>query len=37
VVGKAADFLDDLRKIRPDVVVIPAAKLDLSRGRLMAP
>ncbi|MBO9670439.1 MAG: insulinase family protein [Sphingobium sp.] len=37
VVGKAADFIDDLRKIRPDVVVIPAAKLDLSRGALLAP
>ncbi|HEY1124322.1 MAG TPA: pitrilysin family protein [Sphingobium sp.] len=37
VVGKAADFIDDLRNIRPDAVVIPAAKLDLSRGTLMAP
>jgi zinc protease len=37
VVGKAADFIDDLRKVRPDVVVIPAAKLDLSHGTLLAP
>ena len=30
VVGNAAEFLDDLRAIRPDVEVIPAASLDLS-------
>lgn len=34
VVGNAAEFLDDLRKVRPDVVVIPAAELDLSRADL---
>ena len=34
VVGNAAEFLDDLRKIRPDVVVIPAAELDLSSASL---
>jgi zinc protease len=37
VVGKAADFIDDLRKVRPDVVVIPAARLDLSSPTLAAP
>ena len=30
VVGNASEFLDDLRAIRPDVEVIPAASLDLS-------
>ena len=34
VVGNAAEFLDDLRKIRPDVVVIPAVELDLSSADL---
>ena len=34
VVGNAAEFLDDLRKIRPDVMVIPAAELDLSSADL---
>jgi zinc protease len=34
VVGKAADFLADLRKAHPDVVVIPADRLDLSRAAL---
>jgi len=34
VVGNAAEFLDDLRAIRPDVVVIPASELDLSSGSL---
>ena len=34
VVGNAAAFLDDLRKIRPDVTVIPAAELDLSSADL---
>jgi zinc protease len=34
VVGNAAAFLDDLRKIRPDVVVIPASELDLSNPAL---
>jgi zinc protease len=36
VVGNAAEFIDDLRKIRPDVVVIPAAELDLARADLGA-
>jgi zinc protease len=34
VVGNAAEFLDDLRKVRPDVTVIPAAELDLSSADL---
>ena len=34
VVGKAADFIDDLRKIRPEAIVIPASELDLSRADL---
>jgi zinc protease len=34
VVGKASEFIDDLRKIRPDVVVIPASELDLSSASL---
>ena len=34
VVGKAADFIDDLRKIRPEAIVIPASELDLSRSDL---
>lgn len=36
VVGNAAEFLDDLRKVRPDVTVIPASALDLSRADLGA-
>ena len=36
VVGKAADFLEDLKKVRPDVTVIPAAELDLSSADLGA-
>ncbi|MEO6042237.1 MAG: pitrilysin family protein [Croceibacterium sp.] len=34
VVGKASEFIDALRKIRPDVVVIPAARLDLGGAAL---
>ncbi len=34
VVGNAAEFIDDLRKIRPDVEVISAESVDLSRGDL---
>ena len=34
VVGNAAEFVEDLRKIRPDLVVIPAATLDLSSAAL---
>jgi zinc protease len=34
VVGNAAEFLDDLKKVRPDVVVIPASELDLSSASL---
>jgi len=34
VVGNAAEFLDDLKKIRPDLTVIPAAELDLSSADL---
>lgn len=34
VVGNAAAFLDDLKRIRPDVIVIPAADLDLSSPAL---
>jgi zinc protease len=30
IVGNAAEFIDDLRAIRPDVEVIPAEELDLS-------
>lgn len=30
IVGNAAEFVDDLRAIRPDVEVIPAEELDLS-------
>ena len=36
IVGNAAAFLEDLRKIRPDVIVIPAAELDLSSSDLGA-
>lgn len=34
VVGNAAEFVDDLRVIRPDLVVVSAAELDLSRADL---
>lgn len=34
VVGKASEFIDDLRKIRPDVEVISAENIDLSRADL---
>jgi len=34
VVGNAAEFLDDLRRIRPDLVVIPATELDLDSAEL---
>ena len=34
VVGNAAEFVDDLRKVRPDVTVIPASELDLSAADL---
>lgn len=34
VAGNAAEFLDDLRKARPDVTVIPADELDLSSADL---
>ncbi|WP_374408526.1 M16 family metallopeptidase [Pelagerythrobacter sp.] len=34
VVGNAAAFVDDLRAIRPDLEVIPAASLDLGRADL---
>lgn len=34
VVGNAAEFIDDLRAIRPDVEVIPASELDLARSSL---
>ena len=34
VVGNAAAFLDDLRKIRPDVQVIKASELDLDSATL---
>ena len=34
VVGNAAEFLVDLKAVRPDVTVIPAAELDLSRADL---
>ena len=34
VVGNAAEFLDDLRRLRPDVTVIPASELDLSSADL---
>ena len=30
IVGNAAEFIDGVRAIRPDVEVIPAASLDLS-------
>jgi zinc protease len=34
IVGNAELFIDDLREIRPDVEVIPAAELDLSSAAL---
>lgn len=34
IVGNAATFLDDLRKLRPDVTVIKASDLDLDRAAL---
>jgi zinc protease len=34
VVGNAAQFLDDLKGLRPDVTVIPASGLDLSSADL---
>ncbi len=34
IVGNAAEFLDDLKAIRPDVEVIPADQLDLSSSAL---
>jgi len=36
VIGNAAAFLEDLKTIRPDVTVIPAAQLDLSSADLGA-
>ena len=36
VVGNAAEFVDDLRAIRPDLEVIPAAELDLDGATLTA-
>jgi zinc protease len=36
VVGNAAQFLDDLKRVRPDVTVIPASELDLSSADLVA-
>lgn len=35
IVGKAPDFLDALKKIYPDVKVIPQADLDLNRADLV--
>ena len=35
VVGNAAQFLDDLRRVRPNVTVIPASELDLSSADLV--
>jgi zinc protease len=37
IVGDAAQFLDGLKAIRPDVEVIPAGRLDLSGGPLLGP
>ncbi|MXO73462.1 insulinase family protein [Altererythrobacter buctensis] len=34
IVGNAAEFIDDLRAIRPDVEVIPVAELDLASATL---
>ena len=34
IVGNAAEFIDDLRAIRPDVEVIPASELDLASASL---
>lgn len=36
VVGNAAEFLDDLRKIRPDLTVIKASELDLDSPTLVS-
>ena len=36
VVGNASEFIDDLRKIRPNVEVVEAASLDLSSKSLGA-
>ncbi len=36
VVGNAAQFLDDLKKVRPDVTVIEAKDLDLDSATLVA-
>ncbi|WP_126177003.1 M16 family metallopeptidase [Tsuneonella rigui] len=36
VVGNAAQFLDDLKKVRPDVTVIKASDLDLDSPTLVA-
>ena len=37
IVGKAADFLEPLKKDFPEVRVIPAAELDLNRAELTKP
>lgn len=36
IVGNASAFLDDLRKLRPDVTVIKASELDLDNPALIA-
>ena len=36
IVGNAAQFLDDLKKLRPDVTVIKASELDLDNPALTA-
>ena len=36
IVGNAAEFLDDLKAIRPDVEVVDADALDLSTSGLVA-
>jgi zinc protease len=36
IVGNAAQFLDDLKKVRPEVTVIKASELDLDSGTLVA-
>ena len=35
VVGNAAQFLDDLKRVRPNLTVIPASELDLSSADLV--
>ena len=35
IVGNAAQFLDDLKKVRPDVTVIKASDLDLDSATLV--